>query len=376
MYKIYHIITSVQLGGAEIVAFDLANYCSDENSKKYNSTIIELYPTNNDYSKAKKEELELKGISVLTLFNGSKKMSLMFAFIKLSLLINKERPNIIHSHTDLPDFVLSLALRLLQFTNKYSGLIFRTIHNTQLWRTHNKIGKFTEKAFINDSIIGVSNSAIEAYKNLRIDYKLLSSNKINIIYNGCKVPTHESHPFKISSDKHNIAFCGRFEDYKGVHTLINTIIKISELYPERFIFHIIGDGTLKPQLQELTRNYNNVIIYPPTPRLSNKLYVFDYIFMPSHFEGLALISIESSLSKIPVIASIAPGLDETLPEDWPLRFYLKDEKKILKIFESINNKSLNVNALKEKAFNFATNNFSLEQMISSYSKLYQECYDK
>ena len=46
-------------------------------------------------------------------------------------------------------------------------------------------------------------------------------------------------------------------------------------------------------------------------------YAFDYIFMPSHFEGLGLISVEAFWLKF-LLRSFAPGLDET-----PLKIAIK-----------------------------------------------------
>lgn len=376
MSKIFHIISSIQLGGAEIVAFDLAAYCRKADGNKYNSTIIELYPTNNDYAAAKKKELSSKGIRVLTLHNGSKRSSLLISPFKLASLIKKEEPRVIHSHTDLPDFVLSGAIRLLKLKKKEIGIIFRTIHNSQLWRTHFKMGKYAESAFKNDVIIGVSISAIEAYKQLRLDYKLPVSDNTNLIYNGCHIPSHESHPFNIKSGKINIAFCGRFEDYKGMDTLIFTINKTANKLPGVFEFHIIGDGTFKSELIKLSKQHNNVNIYPPTASISNKLYDFDFVFMPSKFEGLGLVSVEASLSKVPVIASFAPGLDETLPDNWPLRFNLNDEEKLYDIFNKISIGYFDIGKLKEIAFEYAKGKFSMEKMIISYSSLYNRNDEK
>lgn len=213
MYKIFHIIASVQLGGTEIVAIELANHCAGVDGKRHESTIIELYPTNNEYSRAKKEELSKKEIRTITLHDGSKRQSLVLFPIKLARLINREKPDIIHSHTDLPDFALAEALRILKLFNENPRKIVRTIHNTQLWRTHSRLGKYTESTF---------------------------------------------------------------------------------------------------------------------------------------------------------------ALDETLPDDWPLRFHLNDELKLTGIFEQIKNRTIDMDMLKEKAYNFATENFSLEKMVGSYSALHQE----
>lgn len=371
MTKIYQLITSVQLGGAEIVAFNLAEYCGNDPQDNFEFSILELFNTKNAYAKAKKADLTAKNIRVRTLHKGSKRSGLLFAPFKLVYYIWKEKPSIIHSHTDLPDFVLSVALRVLKIIQLKPPMIIRTIHNTQLWRTHFRLGRFTESAFSNEHIVSVSNFALKAYEQLRIKNNLSISEQRQVIYNGRELPQKQPHPFKINKEKINVAFCGRFEEYKGMDILIPAIPEISRLFPDTFIFHIIGDGTYKKQLLQLSMERNNVFLYNPVPNISNMFYAFDYIFMPSHFEGLALISIEASLSKVPVIASFAPGLDETLPEDWPLKFHLDHKDKLYSIFKNIKESNYDVELLKEQLYSYATKMFSLHSMISAYSKIYK-----
>ena len=74
--------------------------------------------------------------------------------------------------------------------------------------------------------------------------------------------------------------------------------------------------------------------------------------------------------KTPVIANRCPGLDETLPEDWPLFVDNNDVNTYLKIFENLND--LNRNALSEKAYAYAKEHFSLQTMQEGYYKLYCE----
>lgn len=375
MCKIYQFIASVQLGGAENVAINLAQFCpvtADNNGVDKEIIIMELYPTNNEYASLKKKELESKNIPVLTLFNGSKRMSLIFGSFKLVKFIRKEKPKVIHSHTDLPDFVLSLALHICNFLNIETPSVVRTIHNTQLWRTHNLFGKISESAYKDEKVTAVSNLAMSAYEQLRIKYDMQPSQYRKVLYNGSPIPERKSHPFKIDNNKINIAYCGRFEDYKGMETLMPAIVEVEKRFPSKFLFHVIGDGTYKNQLRELSEKCSNMIMYEPVPDVSSYFHAFDYIFMPSHFEGLALISIESSLSGVPVIASIAPGLDETLPIDWPLRFNLKNPEELYTLFNRIINKQFNYKMLKEEAFNFASKEFALESMVESYSNIYEE----
>ena len=127
---------------------------------------------------------------------------------------------------------------------------------------------------------------------------------------------------------------------------------------------------------DLQKKNKNVFVHDSVPNISDKLHEFDFLFMPSHFEGLPLVSIESSFAKIPVIASYAPGLDETLPDDWPLRFKLENENELLKIFENIKDNYYDLDELKSKAYKFVSKHFTQDKMIDEYSNFYLDIYDK
>ena len=376
MITIYQLITSIHLGGAENVAFQLAEYCKGSLSNPFEFRVLELYETRNEYAKTIKKNLREKNIKTITLFKGSKRLSLLFAPIKLAHILWKNKPDIVHSHTDLPDLVLSSSLRILKLLHIKRPAIARTIHNTELWSTHPKLAKYTESIYQNDKVASVSQGALNAHEKLRLNNKLSVSPYQKVIYNGCRIPKMDEHPFKIDQNKINIAFCGRFEVYKGVETLISAIKKLNVLHPATFIFHIIGNGSYLNDILKLSENNDNVFVYDSVPNISDKLHAFDFLFMPSHFEGLPLVSIESSFAKVPVIASYAPGLDETLPNDWPLRFKLEDENKLLKIFENIKNNFYDLDELKLNAFTFVSNHFSQDKMIEKYSELYIDIYEE
>src|SRR5690554_753380 len=128
MNKIFQLITSIQLGGAENVAFDLAEYTRKELPENSEIIIVELFATCNEYTDSKKEELKSKHIRIVTLYNGSKRKSLLFAPFSLIRLFIKEKPSIVHSHTDLPDFVLATTIRLSRFFKIKLPKVIRTIH--------------------------------------------------------------------------------------------------------------------------------------------------------------------------------------------------------------------------------------------------------
>jgi len=376
MVKIFQLITSVQLGGAENVAFNLAERCKLGESKNIEFIIVELYQTQNNYSKQKRKEISSKVIRIISLSKYSKRISLIIAPFSLLKHVLKEKPQIIHSHTDLPDFVLAVCLRILSLLQFSCPKIIRTIHNTELWSTHDKIGRFTEKAFEDDWIVGVSEASLKAYNQIRLKNHLHTSHYQCIVYNGCSIPVNNEHPFKIDKQKINIAFCGRFENQKGIDILLNRIQEISKRFNNKFAFHLIGNGTYMNEVNRLSSAIEGVQVYASVPNISDKLYAFDFIIMPSRFEGLALLSLEASFSKVPVIAAYAPGLTETLPTGWPLLFHLDSSEELMVIIQKILNKRLDLDVLKEDAFSFVNKKFSLDRMIKSYSKIYLDCYEQ
>jgi glycosyltransferase involved in cell wall biosynthesis len=367
MIKIFEIITSVSLGGAENLTINLVDQCSLLHPDKFEFVIVELYASKSLYALRKKVELRSKGVRVITLGGTNKRRSLLLAPFSLWHHIKKEKPQIIHSHTDLPDFVLSAVLKPVSLKNIK---IIRTIHNTELWGDHNYIGKLVESSFREDTVIGVSQGALNAYNNLRTKYKLPISSKTSVIYNGCSIPKKDTHHFKLDNQKINIAFCGRFVYQKGVDILVEVIQKLNTRLKDRILFHFVGDGPDKNLFLKLAEHNENVLHYSPVSNLAGKIYGFDFLIMPSRFEGLPLLSIESSLSRVPVIASKAPGLDETLPPDWPLFFSLDNTTEIEIMFQKIMDSIFNIENLETSAFDYVAKKFSMEEMAKAYSTIY------
>ena len=226
--------------------------------------------------------------------------------------------------------------------------------------------------FENDEVIAVSNAALVAYHHLRTNCSLSTSFHQCVVYNGCRIPPQGEHNFLIDREKINIAFCGKFELQKGIDILIERIRTINHRYENVFLFHMVGAGTYQKEVDELAKQSSNVLLYDAVPEIANQLHAFDFVIMPSRFEGLGLVSIEASFSKTPVIISRVPGLDETIPEDWPLQFHLDNSDELLAIFENIANHKYPIESLKEKAFGFVSKKFPIDSMIEKYAKIYAD----
>jgi len=90
--KIVYIISTLVKSGPVNVLYNLIKYI-DKN--RYNVTIITLSPENEKHSRLK--EFESLGIKVQSL-NLSRLQGYLFGGFKLRQIINKVKPDIIHSH--------------------------------------------------------------------------------------------------------------------------------------------------------------------------------------------------------------------------------------------------------------------------------------
>ena len=99
-----------------------------------------------------KADLEKEGIEYYSSPIKATKLAIClfpFWFIPIYLKI---KPNIIHSHTEIPDVSLFLFRKIAWIFWKIRPKYIRTIHNTQLWNNWKMLGSIIEKYYIKKQI--------------------------------------------------------------------------------------------------------------------------------------------------------------------------------------------------------------------------------
>lgn len=361
MKRVFHIISHFDMGGAERVAVNIAK----SQNTDYEYHLVELIRAHTPFTKVFIKELEEDGIHYHRSFIPEyhfhyvvERLAVVLFPLRMLWLWLRYRPQVIHSHTEMPDLAVWLSFRLMPWMKKDCRVV-RTIHNTQLWTGLQKTGRRVERFFLRQQAnIAISESVVNNYKE---QY----GQQPPIIFNGV-APTRQKPYPQIMSGKKNILFAGRFEPQKGISTLIR-IIQMTDA--NSYHFHIVGDGSLRTVVEKELQRQGNVSIERPVYGLSSYLSSFDYLLMPSKFEGLSILSIEASMQQLPVIANDCPGLRDTLPPDWPLIVHDNSIEDYRKIFEETipsTDKQLSGQA----SCAFVQQHFSIEKMQTEYEKLY------
>ena len=372
--RIFHLITHFSLGGAERVAANIAE--SQTHGMEYH--VVEIMRGRTAYTPKFIGELEKAGVrchrswmpDVSFHFLFERIAALLFPLRMLYIML-RWRPDVIHTHTETPDLALYVFSRVFPRMLRRVKIV-RTIHNTRLWTGLPRTAQWVEAFFKScNANIAISDSVRDSYAERFGEVPPIINNGVAEVeqknyFNASNLNT--------STPQHlNILFAGRLEPQKGVVVLCNVLKMLAG--DARFFFTIAGDGSQRTLVEQTLAEIAaegkplNAEIVPPIFGLAGYMQSFDYLFMPSEFEGLSMLSMEASLNRLPVIANACPGLADTLPADWSLLAHgnnIDDYRRIFNLLPTANR-----DALTQQAYAFAKERFSVRTMQERYEAWYK-----
>ena len=372
--RIFHLITHFSLGGAERVAANIAE--SQTPGMEYH--VVEIMRGRTAYTPKFIGELEKAGVrchrswmpDVSFHFLFERIAALLFPLRMLYIML-RWRPDVIHTHTETPDLALYVFSRVFPRMLRRVKIV-RTIHNTRLWTGLPRTAVWVEAFFKSrNANIAISDSVRDSYADRFGEVPPIINNGVAEVeqkdyFNASNLNT--------STSQHlNILFAGRLEPQKGVVVLCKVLKMLAG--DTRFFFTIAGDGSQRTLVEQTLAEIAaegkplNAQLVPPIFGLAGYMQSFDYLFMPSEFEGLSMLSMEASLNRLPVIANACPGLADTLPADWSLLAHgnnIDDYRRIFNLLPTANR-----DALTQQAYAFAKERFSVRTMQERYEAWYK-----
>ena len=409
--RTFHLITHFSLGGAERVAANIAE--SQTHGMEYH--VVEIMRGRTAYTPKFIAELEQAGVrchrswmpDVSFHFLFERIAALLFPLRMLYIML-RWRPDVIHTHTETPDLALYVFSRVFPFMVRRVKIV-RTIHNTRLWTGLPRTAQWVEAFFkSNNANIAISDSVRDSYADRFGEVPPIINNGVAEVeqtdYFNTSTPqgvhlsqVHQQHlntstfntqhltnlntstpPLgfcRLPEQEHlNILFAGRLEPQKGVVVLCEVLKMLAG--DARYHFTIAGDGSQRTLVEQTLADIAssgkplNAQLVPPIFGLAGYMQSFDYLFMPSEFEGLSMLSMEASLNRLPVIANACPGLADTLPTDWALLAHNNSLNDYRHIFNNLL-PTADHDALTQQAYDFAKDRFSVRTMQERYEAWYK-----
>lgn len=291
--KILHVITSLQIGGAEKLMVDLLPRLRDLG----NEVVLLLFDgTRTPFY----EELEKSGIKVHYLSIGGNVYNPLNIFRLIKFI---KRYDIVHTHNTACQYYMPLAKIISQAKCK----LITTEHSSNNRRRNSRIFRYLDKFIYKkyQSIISISEDASDALKNF-----IGKNYNITTIENGINLSKFQSlRHSDFTESERIITMVAGFREAKDQDTLIRAISLLTDEYK----LWLVGDGERREILENLVKELNlsdRVKFWGISNDIPKILEESHIIVLSSHWEGLSLSSIEGMASGRPFIASDVDGLRE------------------------------------------------------------------
>lgn len=294
-------------GGREKVIADLANNLSNAGNAV---SILILDGSNSDYIEHINPTVRCIKFNVFK--NGRFSLN-PIVYTKLGAFLKKNKPDIIHYHLYAYRLLLCSLIAKLFFI---SSPQIRTVHTSGLFyeETQSKLNKLrliSEKIAVKISKMTVIGISKKIHENNDIFFKS-SARKLVHIYNGLDVSSYFHIENDAKSCKVTYIYLARLVNGKNHDFLIRLWPSFIKGHPNSEL-HIVGDGNLRFELEELTKNLgveSSIIFLGNLSDVTRTLAVANIALFPSSYEGFSISLLEYFASNLPVIAHDIPAFSE------------------------------------------------------------------
>jgi len=232
-------------------------------------------------------------------------------------LLRKHRVDLVHSHM----FQSSRLASPLAWMAQVPAIV-ETPHIREHWRQG-----FIKGSFWPDRLIGRFLSAYIAVSHANSEYlineKRLPAKKVHVVCNGIAVerfdpsrksPSELRHSLKLERDDPVVVVLGRLEPQKGHAVLLNAWHSVVRRFPGANLV-CVGTGSLRAKLEKLATDLEigtSVHFVGHQANIPDWLALADFSVLPSFYEGLPLVAIESLAAGRAVVATEIDGTSEVV----------------------------------------------------------------
>ena len=211
-------------------------------------------------------------------------------------------------------------------------------------------------------------------KNYLVNEVGLPTHKISVIRYGINPP-----PLKNIEDlnlpelpgKIKLCFVGRLTEQKNLFFFFECLKELPDVSLVLF-----GEGADRQKLVDLSNELGireRVYFYGYLDAASSYIKTFDFLCLPSKWEGLGLVLIEAMYQKVSIIGADAGAIPEVLDYGrlGDIISYSDKEKAVLemkRIFEDF----INGIDKRDSALEFAKNNYTVERMVMETIDIYKK----
>lgn len=355
--KVLHVITSLNIGGAEKLMVDLLPRLKQRGVEV---ELLVFVGTRTMFY----DQLEREGIKI-TAFSERGSVYNPLHLVRLFRFLKKKHFDVVHTHNTAPQLFAALVAVFC------SVVLVTTEHNTsnrrREWKWYRLIDRWMYSKY--NRVICISDAAEH---NLREYLECDTTNlKFFTIYNGVDVNKYtEALPFTdYQTPRKVVTMVAGFRNQKDQDTLIRAMLHLPK---EEYELWLVGDGERRGELEVLVANLelnDQVKFWGIRGDVPSLLKRSDVVVMSSHFEGLSLSNIEGMSVGKPFIASDVDGLHE-MTSGAGLLFTHGDDKQLAELIQTLIGDSVLYKQIATQCLQRAKL-YDISKMVDGYLRVYE-----
>lgn len=298
--NIVQVIRSLELGGLERVALDLAIAQKEAGNCVSIYSVYKHEPTLLD--EAERAGLRVVQFNKLTGFSGR-------TLWRMARQLGRDQASVVHTHNELVHTYGTIAGRL-------AGVpcVVSTIHGTKGGKDSRLDRNYRALLPWTNAVVTVSEETAAQFAAERKRYR----DRFHVIRNGIPVNRFAALSAQPGSQwpRVRLGTVGRLADVKDQATLIRAFHILHESNP-RAELHVLGDGPLRADLESLSKGLGvdrNVTFYGASRNVAEFLSGLDVFVLSSVSEGLPIAILEAMSAGLPIVSTRVGGISEVAPE--------------------------------------------------------------
>ena len=323
MKKVFHLISTMNIGGAETMVKD---YALLMDKKLFDVKIITL---DKSYCSVNEQILEEAKIPVIHLselhFAADNELKIwqkifrrIARYYDLRKIIKNERPDVLHVHLYIGNYLKLIPLK------KWGIKLLYTVHNVpehyydptgknkRKYKAYKEIKRLLKKE--NLHLI-----ALHDEMNFQLK-KLFATEHVITVYNGINLERFHKELYdreairkelNIARDVFVVGHVGRFHEQKNHELIVDIYNEVSKIRNSHLL--LIGEGDLKDDIEnkiQLLGLTEQVTILKNRRDIPELMSAMDVFLFPSRWEGFGNVLIEAQSMGVPCVVSdvIAPSV--------------------------------------------------------------------
>jgi glycosyltransferase involved in cell wall biosynthesis len=360
--NIVQVVRSLELGGLERVALDLAI------AQKQAGNQVSIYSVFK-HEPALLHEAEQAGLHVVQ-FNKLTGFSIQTLW-NMARQLRRDRASVVHTHNELVHTYGTVAGRL-------AGVpcIVNTIHGTKRGKDLHLDRNYQALLPWTDAVVTVSGETGAQFAAERGSYR----DRFHVIRNGIPVDRFVALSAQPGSQWPRIRFgtVARLADVKDQATLIRAFGIVQNTHRQAEL-HILGDGPLRTSLEALSKRLEldrGVTFHGASPKVAEFLSGLDVFVLSSVSEGLPIAVLEAMSAGLPIVSTRVGGISEVATEHEVAEYCVPSDPgaMALAIQSILEPERLRIMGLTGQAI--ARRSFTIQAMSEGYEALYRALLSK